>query len=130
MHFSRKTQGLLYTVHCTLKAVAGALVLLLQTLTSRDSRTAAYFFISIYLLGFLFTQPINFLGTRGPGSPSPGGEFLSPHVASPITAILYHISVASRLIIPSVGNLWLIGKSKLLHRKSGTVLLPGRTSLC
>lgn len=25
------------------------------------------FFISIYLLGFLFTQPINFLGTRGQG---------------------------------------------------------------
>lgn len=107
--FLAQTQGLLCTVHCTLKAVAGALVLLLQTLTSRGSRTVVYFFISIYLLGFLFIQPINFLGTRGPGSPSPGGEFLSQHVASPITTTLYHISVASRLIIPSVREVWLIG---------------------
>lgn len=52
------------------------------------------------------------------GSPSPGGEFLSQHVAPPITALLYYISGASHLIIPSARVVWLMDKSKQLHGKS------------
>lgn len=45
-------------------------------------------------------------------------EFLSQYVASPITTTLFHISVASSLIIPSVGEVWPMAKSKQLRSKS------------
>lgn len=105
---------------------------LLQTVwLSVVSEQGLIFSISTHLLCFSI-HPINFLKTPGPGSPGVGREYLSQSCGfsqSRLPCIIFQL--LSSLIIPTVGKVWLVEKSKQLCNKSqGKTNFLGRPSLC